>query len=190
MQDHRRIANVLIASDMQLPDFFTDETVLRAKNDYPCAHTILINTRTGNIRFTDTDRELSSLEVQKPFARSDLFAALARKLDEDTLIVADHIFMFADNSDEASLCYWQLLSNPKIEVRFFRTGWLDSSVFNMIRNYRESEIVSFKCLDMMIRQTFATETLSPMINSKDMYSNMKEAPGRYKKKRPKSTSPQ
>ncbi len=177
-------AAVIFFSTGQLPDYYTDETVLKAKNDYESVETILINKATGEIRVTDTDKTLRTFKVKEPLDTKRLFAAVSRTIEKKTVIVTDNILSFSNEADEAAFCYLELIKNPLVEIHFFHSGWLDSSVYRSLRLATCSPEVAFKLMSDIIKKTYSTfPGAYELMEQQAEYNNLHEYSSMSKKKR-------
>ena len=171
METKRRPVYAMITATTDLPDYYTDETVLRTMTYQSNPGTILINTSTGSIKIRKPGKEKalqyianyrndSNLGIAQPLM-ANIFKIISGQFNQKSTIFAESIFDFGNTSGEALNAYIQILKNPDIDMKFFKTGWLDS---NVIRNYismidDSSTGISF--LGELINTTFESHTSSP-----------------------------
>lgn len=183
---------VLIPSEIDLPDYYMDETILRTMRFQSDPGVILVNTRTGSFKirqsgkniaaqYTPNYRKDTKLGLGHP-TKIQIFDAISSCIKQDCTIFAESIFDYGDTPGEVSDAYIQFLKNPNIDLKFHKTGWLDSSVIrNIISIIGDTAGVNH--LNELIRTTFETHEKSPATKNEEyQFQGIREKLTRIKKK--------
>lgn len=183
---------VLITDKTDLPDYFMDETILRTMRFQSDPGVILVNTNTGSFKIRNSGK--STAVQYNPNYRKDttlglgypsmaqIFEAISNCVEENWTIYAESIFEYGNTPGEISEAYVQFLKNPNIELKFHKTGWLDSSVIRNIINII-GDSAGINHLNELIRTTFETHEKSPATRNEEyQYQGIREKLNKIKKK--------